>query len=139
MTDTLINFGGEIKSIEETATGYKFGGWLVVFNKPDVSNLRDHFTKSTDFDIEDGDRRSVYYNHGLDGTIKKEKIGDCRVAIKDAGVWITGELKKRSDYLAKHIDHIAENIKEFGLSQALPRIWWSVSVSPVATKSRSGF
>ena len=120
MDNTLINFGGEIKSVEETETGYRFGGWLVVFDKPDVSGLRDRFTKSTDFDIEDGDRRSLYYNHGLDGTIKKEKLGDCHVSIKDAGVWISGELKKRSDYLAKHVQHIAENIKQFGLSSGAP-------------------
>lgn len=119
-SDTLISFGGEIKSVEETATGYQFGGWLVVFDKPDVSSLRDRFTKSTDFDIQDGDRRSLYYNHGLDGTIKKEKLGDCRLTVKDAGVWIQGEIKKRHDYLAKHAEHIAQNIKQFGLSSGAP-------------------
>ena len=119
-TDTLINYGGAIKAVEESDTGWKFGGYLVVFDSPDISKLKDRFTKSTDFDIADGDRRSVYYNHGLDGTIKRVRLGECRVSIKDAGVWIEGEIKKRTDYLAKHAEQIAQNIKQFGLSSGAP-------------------
>lgn len=120
MIDTLVSFGGAIKSVEETATGWKFGGWLVCFDTHDVSSLRDRFTKSTDFDIQDGDRRSLYYNHGLDGTVKRTRLGDCHVSVKDAGVWIEGEIKKRDDYLKKHAESIAVNIKRFGLSSGAP-------------------
>lgn len=120
MDETLVSFGGEIKSVEETGTGWKFGGWLVCFDSHDVSHLRDRFTKSTDFDIQDGDRRSLYYNHGLDGTIKRTRLGDCHVSVKDAGVWIEGEIKKRDDYLQKHAASIAANIKKFGLSSGAP-------------------
>lgn len=118
--DTLIHYGGGIKNIEESTDGWKFGGYLVVFDSTDVSSLRDRFTKSTDFDIQDGDRRSVYYNHGMDGTVKRTRLGDCRLQVKDAGIWIEGEIKKRSDYLAKHAEQIAMNIKQFGLSSGAP-------------------
>lgn len=118
--DTLIHYGGEIKNIEESPDGWKFGGYLVVFDSTDVSSMRDRFTKSTDFDIQNGDRRSVYYNHGMDGTVKRTRLGDCRVQVKDAGIWIEGEIKKRSDYLAKHAEQIAMNIKQFGLSSGAP-------------------
>ena len=117
---TLISYGGEIKTVEQTEDGWKFGGWLVVFDSHDASRLRDKFTKSTDFDIEDGERRGLYYNHGLDGTIKRTRLGDVRVFVKDAGVWIEGQIKKRNDYLKGHAEHIAAKIKEFGLSSGAP-------------------
>lgn len=118
--DTLIQFGSEIKAIEETNDGWKFGGWLVVFGTHDASNLKDKFTAQTDFDIEDGERRGLYFNHGLDGTIKRTKLGDARVFIKDAGVWIEGQIRKRNDYLKTHAEQIAANIKKFGLSSGAP-------------------
>lgn len=111
MEDTLVAFGSEIKTVEETADAYKFGGYLVVFDSPDQSSLRDRFTKSTDFDFEDGDSKSIYYNHGLDGTFQKTRIGKGRLFIKDAGVWMEGEIQKRKDYLEKHIERVAEGMK----------------------------
>lgn len=131
LNDTLISYGGELKSLGETATGHKIGGYLVVFNSPDASPYRDRFTKSTDFDIENGERTSIYYNHGLDGTIKRTKLGSGTLEIKDDGVWFEGEIKKRSDYLAAHIERIASgmtktiNVKGmdlplFGLSSGVP-------------------
>lgn len=122
ISDTLVSFGSEIKALGETADAYKFGGYLVVFDTHDASNLKDKFTAATDFDIENGDRRSVYYNHGLDGTIKRTRLGSATLQIKDAGVWIEGEIKKRSDYLKTHAEKIADGIKNgvFGLSSGAP-------------------
>lgn len=48
MTDTLIHYGSGIKTVEETETGWKFGGYLVVFDSPDISRHRDVFTRFTD-------------------------------------------------------------------------------------------
>lgn len=129
--DTLVTFGSEIKTVEETADSWKIGGYLVVFGTQDASNLKDKFTRETDFDIEDGDRTSIYYNHGLDGTIKRTKLGDGQLSIKDAGVWFQGELKKRTDYLQNHVEKIADGMKRkialkgveynvFGLSSGAP-------------------
>lgn len=110
--DTLVNFGGEIKAVEETETGWNFGGYLVVFDSHDISSQRDKFTKSTDFDIEDGDRISLYYNHGLDGTVKRAKIGTGHLSVKDEGIWLEGEVKKRTDYLAKHAEKIGQGLSQ---------------------------
>lgn len=129
--DTLVTFGSEIKTVEETANGWKIGGYLVVFGSHDASHLKDRFSSETDFDIEDGERTSIYYNHGLDGTIKRSKLGDGRLFIDDAGVWFEGELKKRTDYLQQHIEKIAEGMARkiavkgasfsaFGLSSGAP-------------------
>ncbi len=119
-TDTLISYGSEIKNLEETSDCWRFGGWLVVFGSHDASRFKDKFTAQTDFDIEDGERRGLYYNHGLDGTIKRTKLGDCRVYVKAAGVWIEGQIRKRSDYLKSHAEKIAANIESFGLSSGAP-------------------
>jgi hypothetical protein len=120
--NTLVSFGSELKSLGETADSWRVGGWLVVFDSADISSLRDRFTKSTDFDIQDGDRRSIYYNHGLDSTIKRTKIGNSQLFIKDAGVWMEGEIKKRKDYLSQHVEKIADGVKNgvFGLSSGAP-------------------
>ncbi len=129
--DTLVAFGSEIKTLEETPDSWRIGGFLVVFGSHDASHLKDRFSPETDFDIEDGDRTSIYYNHGLDGTIKRSKLGDGRLFITDAGVWFEGELKKRTDYLKEHIEKIAEGMSKkiemkgamfpaFGLSSGAP-------------------
>lgn len=122
MEDTLINFGSEMKVLGETADAWQVGGWAVVFNSHDASSLRDKFLKSTDYDIEDGETRSLYYNHGLDGTIKKTKLGRCTVELKDAGIWYEAEVKKRTDYLKAHAAKIIEGVKAgiYGTSTGAP-------------------
>lgn len=110
--ETLIAFGSEIKSAEETPDSYKFGAYLVVFDSTDLSPHRDHFTKSTDYGFEDGETRPILYNHGLDGTIGKSTIGKARLYMKDAGVWMEGEIKRRKDYLEKHIERIGQGLTQ---------------------------
>ena len=92
--DTLVAFGSEIKSFEETPDAYKFEGELVVFNHHDNSSLRDRFTKATEYFLEDGETRPVIYHHGMDGTMGKAKLGSARVFIRDSNVWIQGETQK---------------------------------------------
>jgi phage head maturation protease len=120
--DTLIAFGSEMKVLEETADYWRVGGWAVVFGSHDVSHLKDRFEKATDYDFEDGARRSLFYNHGLDGTIKKTRLGEVQLQMKDAGVWYEGQLKKRTDYLKAHAERIAQGIKSglFGTSTGAP-------------------
>ena len=110
--ETLIAFGDAIKAVEETPDSYKFGAYLVVFDSPDVSRHRDHFTKSTDYGFVDGETRPLMYNHGLDGTIGKTTIGRATLFIKDDGIWMDGEIKKRRGYLEKHIDRIGHGLTQ---------------------------
>ncbi|BCM89053.1 hypothetical protein IAD21_00896 [Abditibacteriota bacterium] len=109
--DTLIAFGSEIKSFKETPDAYKFEGELIVFDSRDVSRERDRFTKSTEFFTDDGETRPVLYHHGLDPTMGKAKIGSARVFKRDGAVWVEGEIKKRTDYLETHIEHLAAQMK----------------------------
>jgi len=110
--DTLIAFGDEIKALTETADGWQFEGRLIVFDTPDISPARDYFTKATVLDVEDGDERPVYYHHGRDGTIGKARIGKAQTFIRDDGLWVKGEIKKRQDYLARHVERIANGLKQ---------------------------
>lgn len=122
MNDTLINFGSEIKVLSETADSWRVGGWAVVFGSKDISNMKDEFSDATDYDFENGELRSIYYNHGLDGTIKKTRIGRASLETKDAGVWYEGQISKRNDYLKRHAEKIMEGIKAgiFGTSTGAP-------------------
>lgn len=105
MEDTVINFGSEIKALSTAEDGtVTVGGYLVVFGSPDehdATPMRDYFTKSTDFDIEDGDKTTVYYHHGLDPTLKARKLGTGTLSIKDAGVWFEAQMRSRDEYEAK--------------------------------------
>ncbi len=120
--DTLISYGDGMKVLGETAEGWHIGGRAIVFDSHDVSHLRDKFTKATDYDIVDGDTRSLYFHHGLDDTIKAEKLGSVKLSIKEDGVWYEGSLKRRTDYLKAHAERIADGIKRgvFGTSTGAP-------------------
>jgi hypothetical protein len=95
--DTLITTSSEIKSLG----GGKFAGYLVRFSdetQPDLAG--DFFTAETDFGMETGEVKTspVYYNHGLDATLKTRKIGTANLTLKDAGVWMEGEIAKADAY-----------------------------------------
>lgn len=101
MDEILISFGGEIKALDDSG---KVGGYLVEFSDaearvgapPDL--VREFFTKSTDYDFEDGDKSTVYYDHGLDPTIKKRKLSRGAMKVDDVGVWIETQLELRDAY-----------------------------------------
>jgi phage head maturation protease len=98
MDSTLIHYGGAVKTIGDDG---KVGGYLVVFgdeHTPDLSAHRDYFTKATDFDIEDGDKRSIFFSHGLDAKMGKRKIGKVAMKVDDVGVWVDGQLNLRDEY-----------------------------------------
>jgi hypothetical protein len=91
----LLAFGGEIKALGDG----RIGGYLVRFTDdtaPDLEN--EFFTKDTDFDIEDGDRVTVYYNHGQDSVLQSRKVGTGNVEATDAGIWVEAQLLLRDEY-----------------------------------------
>lgn len=93
--DTLIAFGGSVKALGDG----KIGGYLVAFTGPDAPDMQgEYFTPDTDFDIEDGDRVTLYYNHGLDPTLKRRKLGSGSVKRDDVGVWLEAQLQQRDAY-----------------------------------------
>jgi hypothetical protein len=100
--DELIYFGGSVKTLEE---GH-IGGYLVLFGDEQSADLEgEFFTKQTDFDIQEGQKTAVYFNHRLpiktrDGgkLFVKEKIGEGTLTIDDKGVFIDAVLYNRALY-----------------------------------------
>jgi HK97 family phage major capsid protein len=93
--DTLVAFGGAIKTLGDG----RLGGHLIVYGDPATPDIEgDFFTPETAFDFEDGDSRPVYYLHGLDGALKKRRIGRATLRRDALGVWIEAQLDLRDEY-----------------------------------------
>jgi HK97 family phage major capsid protein len=96
--DTLVTFGDAIKALGDN----KFGGYLVRFSTeadPDLTG--DFFTAETDFDMDFPGASTVYFNHGLDNTIKRRKLGRAELSKDEAGIWAEFVLQERDDYEKK--------------------------------------
>lgn len=97
--EILIAFGGEIKALEEKDGKGGFEGFLVRYSDSENPDLvGDFFTKSSELYVEDGAVIPVLYDHGLNATIKRRKIGRAKTSYKDAGLFIQGELDLRDDF-----------------------------------------
>ena len=93
--EPLLAIGGAIKALGDG----KVGGYLVRFTSADAPDLTgDYFDPMTDFDADDGDKVTVYYNHGLDGTLKHRKLGKGTLRFDDVGVWVEAQLAMRDEY-----------------------------------------
>lgn len=93
--DTLIYFGSAVKALGNG----RVGGYLVLFgdaNQPDL--VGDFFTKQTDFDLERSTKATVLYDHGLDDSLKRRKLGLVECKVDDVGVWVEGQLALRDEY-----------------------------------------
>ena len=93
LEDGLVTFGASVKALGDG----KVGGYLIRFSTdkdPDLTG--DFFTKETDF----GEHKSadVYYNHGLDATLKTRKIGKADLKADDVGIWAEAQLALRDEY-----------------------------------------
>ena len=109
--DFLITQSNEVKSLGDG----KFGGYLVRFGDASVTDLDgDYFTADTDFDFADGQRTTVYYDHGLDPVLKRRKVGEGSLKRDEAGVWLEFQLQRRDEY-EQHIEALAKKGK-LGLS-----------------------
>ena len=125
MEEALTYYGGDVKALG----GGKIGGHLALFtpaNSPDLQG--DHFTKSTDFFLENGDQRPILYRHGMHPVIKARKLGKATLTVDDVGLFIEGELDLRDKY-EKAIYWLAEKGK-LG--------WSSGSMSHLVTRKPNG-
>ena len=94
-TDFLLGFGGEVKALSDD----RIGGYLVKFSSakdPDLDG--DYFTPDTDFDLERSNKTSIYYEHGLDGTLKARNLGKGVMVKDEVGVWVEAQLNVRDHY-----------------------------------------
>lgn len=100
--ETLAFFGGAVKALG----GGKVEGYGVLFGGNDAEGER--FTKSTDLELEVGERRSIRYRHGVHPVIKDRKLGKAVLkAIDDEGAFFEGELNLRDNY-ERYIYKLAE-------------------------------
>lgn len=107
MEDVLVTFGGEVKALGDG----KVGGYLVRFSTPLDPDLEsDFFDKSTDLGVIDDSNLPVYYQHGMDGTIKGRRIGRGVCKFDDVGLWLEAQLDMRDEY-EKMILQMAEQGK----------------------------
>lgn len=92
--------GGEIKALG----GDRIGGYAVLFGAEDThdaSEMRDFFTKSTDFWLDHfGWPRPMTYHHGLEPATKDAPIVGhwASARVDDVGVWMEGELNRAHKY-----------------------------------------
>lgn len=109
--DTLISFGSPVKRLDSR----KIGGHLVLFStQQDPDTSADYFDAKTDFDLEDGDRRTGYYNHGMDVKVGNLKIGWGTLKKDDVGLWLEAQLKDRDEYVDAILDMVDDG--KLGLS-----------------------
>lgn len=93
MDNGLVTFGASVKALGDG----KVGGYLIRFSTdkdPDLTG--DFFTPETDF----GEHKTadVYYNHGLDATLKTRKIGKADLRSDEVGIWAEAQLALRDEY-----------------------------------------
>lgn len=121
--DTLIEYGGEIKALDEDGDRLKIGGYAVLFGTPadgDLSPARDYFTKATDYGFDVATKGRVRWHHGLDPKIGRSVLGlvDFKTDLDEVGVWAEGWIRQREGYEKK----VAEWVKarKAGFSTGVP-------------------
>lgn len=96
MTDTLIYDGSAIKYLGNN----KIGGHVVIYSTAsDCDLVQEFFDVKTDFDFDDGDKRSIYFNHGMDNSVKNIKMGKSTLQRDgDIGIWMEGIINSSDKY-----------------------------------------
>lgn len=154
MEDTQIYFGGTVKALG----GGRVAGMGLLFttiNDPDVEG--EFFTKSTNIGMGVGDRRDIYYRHGVHPIIQDRELGTATLKeIDEEGAFFEGELNLRDKY-EKYIYKLAEmgklgwstgalthllkkEIKELGGKKATEIKKWiigEISLTPCPVEART--
>lgn len=135
--DLLTFDGAAIKRLpDDPETGaLRASGYLVVFSGEDDPDLSgDYFTKSTDFGaLSDGHPVTLpaYYDHGLDATLKTERIGTAVLKLDDVGVFADYTIQRRKEYLARLLEdgHLGQSSGAVGhlvdrVDGPAGKAWW---------------
>lgn len=94
-TGNPVLHGGPIKAMGNG----KIQGYLINFTDADNPDLYgEFFTAKTFYDIEPGERVTLYYQHGQDPVLQKRVLGKGIVTIDDVGLWVEAQLELRDAY-----------------------------------------
>lgn len=93
LDEILVYMGGAVKALD----GGKVAGYLIRYSSADEKDLTgDYFTSETDYG--DALKTAVLYQHGLDKTVKRRKIGSGELSKDEVGIWIEAQLNLRDEY-----------------------------------------
>ena len=93
MDDILIFTGDAVKALGNG----RVGGYLARFTKSgDYDLTGDRFDAATDFG--DADKLPVLFNHGMDRTLGRKRIGKSELRRDDVGLWVEAQLQQRDEY-----------------------------------------
>ena len=127
--EELIYIGDAIKALGDG----KVGGYLVKFTDPKRTDLEgEYFTKDTDFDLEPGDRASIYFHHGLDPVLKSTRIGRGEMRKDEVGIWIEGWLEQRGEY-EEYVKRLRSDLIDAGKAG-----WSSGTIPSLVQRERTG-
>lgn len=116
---TMIQVGESVKAIGTSDNLTKVGGYLVRFTeKGDADLSGDRFAKSTDFDFDFPGKSTAYFNHGLDGALKKRRLAPMTLSVDEVGVWAEGILDESDRY--QHVLADLARAGKLGLSSGVP-------------------
>lgn len=113
MDDILIAHGGEIKANKDG----KVEGYLVRFgSKTDTDLEGEFFNADTDFGIHN--RLPLYYNHGADKKIKKQRIGVGEYKLDETGLWFESQVEMVNEYVQMLYEKgiVGKQLKSVGYS-----------------------
>lgn len=114
--EAVVYYGGAVKALGNG----RVGGYGVLFTTADDPDLQgDFFTKATDLELEGRSGVLTLWDHGLDSTVKRRKLGKSTFRIDDAGVWFETKLDEADKY-EKAI---------YGLAKA-GKLGWSTGSAP---------
>ena len=95
-------------------------GFAVTYDSLDTSG--EYFDKDTEFGFEKSTEIPLFYHHGMNGFIKKSKIGKINVRKTDEGLFFEAELDKRRKYI-QEIQKLAKTQEGLGVSSgAVPHL-----------------
>lgn len=98
MEQEIIHIGGD--SVKSDRFG-SVSGYLVRFGDPQNVDLSgDFFTKNTDFGFPLSKEMPInlYYQHGMDKTIRTKSVGSGTVIADDIGLWIQAQIDINDGY-----------------------------------------
>jgi HK97 family phage major capsid protein len=117
--ETMIQVGEAFKAVGTQDGKLHVRAALVRFTpKGDYDLTGDRFSAETDFDFEFPGKCTTYFNHGLDGVMKRTRLSPVVLSRDDEAIWMDGLIDERTKYERKLAD--LANDGKLGASSGVP-------------------